>query len=169
MMGGCAACSLLKALVAASDGMWTQVGDAIDGEAAHDQFGSSVSMSSDETRSAMMLATTTIPAPTPGTCSCITSNHHHLPPTANTTLPPPLPTPVSPKELVLDDDDHAAGLTRILVVLVAEDTNQSTCETIDNAIEFVKYCVRELTADSENVDIWSSVNTHSLTPGLRQS
>ena len=70
-----------------------------------------------------------------GNCTCTSCDAGYegvscqtvITPSANTTLPPPPqspaspppPTPPSPKELVLDEDDHAAGLTGILVALVA--------------------------------------------------
>ena len=51
-------------------GTWTQVGADIDGEAADDWSGYSVSMSSDGTRVAIGAPSTTAPAPTPATCGC---------------------------------------------------------------------------------------------------
>ena len=49
---------------------WTQVGGDINGEAAGDQFGRSVSVSTDGTRVAIGAPSTTAPGPTLGTCAC---------------------------------------------------------------------------------------------------
>ena len=55
-----------------SGGTWTKVGDDIDGEAANDYSGDSVSISSDGTRVAGLSALegTTVQAPTLATCAC---------------------------------------------------------------------------------------------------
>ena len=78
--------------------------------------GHTVSGTSSCTAGTLTAATCTL-SPTPPPPPPSTANMTSPPSTANTTSPPP-PAPPPPK-LVTDEDDHAAGLTGILMALVA--------------------------------------------------